>query len=73
MATERAKRVYLAFFEIESDNAGSIAHTIRCVIDEAGKAGPRNAADLYDVLYTIADELEDPNLLTEIYGEPDEL
>jgi hypothetical protein len=69
MATERAKRVYLSFFEVETDNANAIANVIHKVITEVTKTRPADMSIMYDVLFDIAEELKDPYLLNEIYDD----
>lgn len=76
--TKRAERVYLSFFEGKepTDNQFRIAQVLEQVVDEI-------LPDINDKPFTswrlevlrIAEELRDPHLLDDIYGEltPDEL
>ena len=69
--TKRAERVYLSFHEGDGDNAPRMARAIRQVVEEVLPEELRCNLELsWEVaeILEIADELEDPNLLHNIYG-----
>lgn len=69
--TKRAERIYLSFFENDNqDNGQRMAAAIRQALLEvnANCIHSDQPRDLEDELRNLCDELEDPNLLTGIYG-----
>jgi hypothetical protein len=75
MSTKRAQRVYLSFFESDDDNGSRIAIALNQALQEVFPVDSSNYTytALYDELKALIQELKDPTLLTDIYGEVDEL
>lgn len=70
--TQRAERVYLSFFEYSDSNQHCIANMLRQVVEELMPINIRETltytAWTREIL-NLADELEDPLLLENIYGD----
>lgn len=75
MSTKRAQRVYLSFFESDDDNASRIAIALNQALQEVFPVDSSQYpfTSLIDDLKALVQELKDPTLLTDIYGEVDEL